>query len=88
MVFASVPHPPFGRLLVMAHRQGMHACPIRKVVPEPLFFTEPYLQSSIPIFIHLTQRGVLGIHFFRRPRGGTGNCIRVTVDEIRYSNTR
>jgi len=42
---------------------------MRRVLPAPLFFTEVYLQSSIPISIHLTQRGVLGTHLFERQRG-------------------
>jgi len=54
------------------HRQEMHACPARRVFPTPLFFTEPYLQSSIPRSIHLTQRGEFGTHFFERLRGGGG----------------
>ena len=38
---------------------------MRRVLPAPLFITAMYLQSSVSSSIHLTQRGVLGMHFFR-----------------------
>ena len=54
----------FRRPLVATHRRGTHAWPIRRVDPEPLFFTKPHVQSSIPISVHLTQRGMPGTHLF------------------------
>ena len=61
---ASVPRVPLKGPPTTTHRQEIHASPIRKVFPVLLFVTEPYLQSSISSFIHLTQRGVSGTHFF------------------------
>ena len=45
-----------------------------RLLPTPFFFAELYLQSSVPISIHLIQRGVPGKYFSERPRG---NCSRV-----------
>lgn len=56
------------------HLQDVHASPILRVPPGPLFFNVSYVQSLIPKAVHRTQRYEFGTHFF----GGQGG-IQIPV---------
>ena len=57
---------------------------MRRIHPTGLFFTKPYLQSSIPISVHLTQRGRYTWNTFLRAakRKVVRNYVRATLDEL------
>ena len=47
----------------LANRQKLHASPILRVLPIPLFLIGSKTHSSIPMFVHLSQRRGPGTHF-------------------------